>query len=67
MKGCEFANFTVPALKAFLKGHSQSVSGNKHELAIHALGCRSMHFFPMHSGFSGQAGSETKTLFPHLP
>ena len=25
----EFANFTLPALKAFLEAHSQNVSGNK--------------------------------------
>ena len=25
----EFANFTLPALKAYLEAHSQNVSGNK--------------------------------------
>ena len=41
MKGgdSEFVKFTVPALKAFLKGCSQSVSGKKQEIVAHAVGC----------------------------
>ena len=34
----EFAKFTVPTLKAFLKVSSQSVSGNKQELVARAIG-----------------------------
>ena len=36
----EFAKFTVPTLKAFLKARSQSVSGNKQELVARAIGCK---------------------------
>ena len=32
----EFANFTVPTLKAFLKACSQSVSGNKQKFVLRA-------------------------------
>ena len=35
----EFIKFTLPTLKAVLKAHSQSVSGNKQELVAHAIGC----------------------------
>ena len=41
----EFAKFTVPTLKAFLKASSQSVSGNKQELVARAIGCQRTHFF----------------------
>ena len=34
----EFVKFKVPALKAFLKARSQSVSGNKKKLAARAKG-----------------------------
>ena len=40
----EFAKFTVPALKAFLKARSQSVSGNKQEPVAGAIGCPKIHF-----------------------
>ena len=42
----EFANFTLPTLKAFLKARSQSVSGNKQELVARAIGCPKPHFVP---------------------
>ena len=35
----EFANFTLPTLKAFLEARSQNVS--------RAIGCPKMHFFPL--------------------
>ena len=35
----EFANFTLPALKAFLKACSHSVCGNQQKLVAHAIGC----------------------------
>ena len=36
----EFAKFTLPTLKGFLKSCSQNVSGNKQELAASAKGCQ---------------------------
>ena len=42
----EFAKFTVPTLRAFLKACSQSVSGKKQELVAHAVGCKKIFFFP---------------------
>ena len=41
----EFANFTLPTLKAFLEACSQNVSGNMQQLAARAIGCPKMHFF----------------------
>ena len=41
----EFVKFTVPPLKALLKVCSPSASGNKQELAAHAVGYQKVHFF----------------------
>ena len=41
----EFANFTLPTLKAFFEARSHSVSGNKQQLVARALGCPKTHFF----------------------
>ena len=41
----ESAKFTVPTLKAFLKAHSQNVSGNKQTIIARAIGCHKMQFF----------------------
>ena len=41
----EFANLTLPTLKAFLEARSQNVSGNKQQLVAHAIGCPKTHFF----------------------
>ena len=38
----EFANFTLPTLKAFLEAH---VTGNKQQLAARAIGCPKTQFF----------------------
>ena len=59
----EFTKVAVPTLKAFLKAHSQSVSGNKQELVAHAIGCHKTHF-SMHSQSCGQPKNDAKTLFP---
>ena len=34
----EFANFTLPSLKAFLEARSHSLSGNKQQLVACAIG-----------------------------
>ena len=41
----EFAKFTLPALKVFLKARSYNVSVNKQQLVAHAIGCPKLHFF----------------------
>ena len=41
----KFANFTLPALKAFFEARSHNVSGNKQLLVARALGCPETHFF----------------------
>ena len=41
----EFANFTLPTLKAFLEARSQNVSGNKQCLVARAIGCPKTNFF----------------------
>ena len=55
----EFAKFTVPTLKAFLKASSQSVSGNKQELVARAIGCQRTHFF-LRTGNQGGKGGRKK-------
>ena len=42
----EFANFTLPTLKACFEARSKTVSGNKHYLVARAIGCPKTHFFP---------------------
>ena len=42
----EFANFTLPTLKAFLEARSQNVSGNKQQLVARAIGGPKTHFLP---------------------
>ena len=41
----EFANFTLPTLKAFLEARSHNASGNKQSLVARAKGCPKTHFF----------------------
>ena len=41
----EFANFTLPTLKAFLEARSRNVSGNKQYLVARAIGYPKTHFF----------------------
>ena len=41
----EFANFTLPTLKAFLEARSHNVSGNKQYLVARAIRCPKTHFF----------------------
>ena len=41
----EFANFTLPTLKAFLEARGHNVSGNKQQLVACAIGCPKTHFF----------------------
>ena len=41
----EFANFTLPALKALFEARSHNVSGNKQYLVARAVGCPKTHFF----------------------
>ena len=43
----EFAKFTVPTLKAFLKAHSQKVSSNKQELLKKSAEKNADTFFPI--------------------
>ena len=63
----EFANFTLPTLKAFLKARSHIVSGNKQYLVARALGCpKTLLFFPTNSRSSGQPQNNAKTLFSTL-
>ena len=40
----EFANFTLPILKAYVEARSQNVSGNKQSLVARAIGCPKTHF-----------------------
>ena len=61
----EFANFTLPALKAFFEAHSHNMSGNKQELVACAIGCQKTHFFSTNSRSSGQPKNDAKTLFFH--
>ena len=42
----EFAKFTLPALKVFLKARSYNVSVNKQQLVARAIGCLKTAFFP---------------------
>ena len=56
----EFANFTLPTLKAFLEACIHSVSGNKQELIARAIGCPKTHFFT-NSRSSGQPKNDAKT------
>ena len=41
----EFANFTLPTLKAFFEARSHNVSGNKQNLVACALECPKTIFF----------------------
>jgi len=47
MKGSdgEFANFTLPTLKAFLEACSRHASGNKQQIVAHDIVCPKTHFF----------------------
>ena len=57
----EFANFTLPTLKAFFEAH---VSGNKQQLAARAIGCPKTQFFLRTRDLlvHGQPKNEAKTL-----
>ena len=61
----EFANFTLPSLKAFLEACSHNVSGNKQYVVTRAIGCPKMHFFYELAIWS--AKNNAKTLFFHPP
>ena len=61
----EFADFTLPALKAFLEACSHNVSGNKQYVVTRAIGCPKMHFFYELAIWS--AKNDAKTLFFHPP
>ena len=41
----EFADFTLPTLKAFLEARSHNESGSKQELVARAIGCPKTHLF----------------------
>ena len=65
----EFVKFTVPPLKALLKVCSHSVSGNKQELAAHAVGYQKVNFF-LHSYnllVSKKKKKKKEMLFFHPP
>ena len=57
----EFAKFTVPTSKRFLKACSLSVSGNEHELVAHAIQSLKPHL-SIHLQSSGQTGNYAKTF-----
>ena len=66
----DFANFTLPTLKAFLEALSQNVSGNKQLLVARAIECPKT--LGEGSGLvisrsSGQPKNDAKTLFLHPP
>ena len=63
----EFANFTLPSLKAFLDVCSQNVSGNKQWLVARAIGWPKTHFFHELTIFWSAKNNNTKTLFSHPP
>ena len=66
----KFANFTLPALKAFFEARSHNVSGNKQLLVARALGCTKtlfFFFFSTNSRSSDQPKNDAKTLFVHPP
>ena len=58
----EFAKFTVPTSKRFLKTCSLSMSGNEHELVTSAIQCLKPRF-STHLQASGQTGNYAKALF----
>ena len=67
----DFANFALPVLKASLEARSQNVSGNKEQLAAHAIGCPKTLFFFLSLSLSlheiaifWSAKNDAKTLFP---
>ena len=68
----DFANFALPVLKASLEARSQNVSGNKEQLAAHAIGCPKTHFFFLSlslstkSRSSGQPKTTQRHFFPTL-
>ena len=66
----EFANFTLPTLKAFLEARSQNVSGNKQCLVARAIGCPKTHFFHELAIFwstkKKKKKKDAKTLFSFL-
>ena len=50
----EFANFTLPTLKAFLEARSHNVSDNKQQLVARAIGCPKCISFHAELVTSGQ-------------
>ena len=62
----EFANFTLPTLKAFFEARGHNVSGNKQYLVARALGCPKT-IFSTNSRSSDQPQNDAKTLFVHPP
>ena len=62
----EFAKFTVPNLKEFLKARSQNVSGNKQKLVARATGYNYFFLNPQfstNSRSSGQPKNDAKKVF----
>ena len=60
----EFANFTLPTLKAFFEARSHNVSGNKQYLVARALGCPKTHFFYELAIFWSAKKRRKDTFFP---
>ena len=61
----EFANFTLPTLKAFLEACSHNVSDNKQNLLL-VLQEAPKRFFSMNLRSSGQPKNDAKTLISTL-
>ena len=64
--GSEIAKLSVPTLKAFLKAHCQSVSGNKQERVVPAIGGQKQHFLHILMIF-WSAKKQCKDIFFHTP
>ena len=63
----EFANFTLPTLKAFFEARSHNVSGNNN-LLLMLYDAPKCFFFPaMNWQSSGEPKNDAKTLFVHPP
>ena len=62
----EFANFTLPTLKAFLEARSQNVCDNKQQLVARAVGCPKTLFFPPRNRdlLVSQKNRRKDTFFP---
>ena len=64
----EFANFTLPTLKAFFEARSHDVSENKQKLVARTLGYPKTHFFYELAIFWSAKKRRKDTLFsPSIP